>query len=204
MLKIMKTLAKAMKKPLDWNKKMVKAQKIRRRMEKEKKDKTFLKKLKMSHAKLLRIASSGLSMPPPLPAPALPPPVENVLEVPAPALPALLGRIQMSGGGGIFWTGSNHGNTIGWEDIFCDRCHALAGQKKCNLMPGSDGEVWFMRCFNYPEDKWALKLPGFRVKRHSGMQNPVSEIHSWVQINRWCCVSQSAFGVWQRPPQADL
>jgi len=139
---------------------------------------------------------------PPLPAPAL----ANVLEGPAPALPAVLpppapepGVPEPPGAPpplpppmgpdvAAHIRAANYGNTTGWDDILCDRCHCLAGQKKYNAAPGMrDGETWYMRCFNYVGNSWPVKLPGYRAKRHSTMQDAEGFIHSWVQSNRSCC-----------------
>jgi len=104
--------------------------------------------------------------------PAVPPPP------PIPVPPALAAHVRAA----------SFGLTAGWDDIYCNKCRNLAGQKKFSPQPGlRDGETWYMRCFDYVENSWPTRKPGYRAKRQSTMQSAELEIQTWVQSNRSCC-----------------
>ena len=86
----------------------------------------------------------------------------------------------------------NYGVTSSWDDVHCNSCLMLAGQKKYSESPGlRDAASYIMRCFDYAENRWGSRLPLYRVRTASAMPgDPHAHIETWVQQNRTCCARQ--------------
>jgi hypothetical protein len=135
-------------------------------------------------------------VPPPAPPPLAPPEPEVLPAAPLPGVPAVdvvdddvpapaaIPRPVARGA-----RAGPAGPGIPWEFVFCDVCHAQAGQIKLEPSPGMrDGPSWVMRTQDPAEPgAWPAKGPRFRTRRTSVIGEAPTFAKNWVQQNRICC-----------------
>ena len=86
---------------------------------------------------------------------------------------------------------ASYGITTGWEDIYCDRCRHLAGQKKYSPCPGfRDQPTWYWRAFDYHRNRWPTKVAegkGSKTVKMMPAEGPDRFIKDEVMSCRSCC-----------------
>ena len=71
---------------------------------------------------------------------------------------------------------------------YSNQLRVMSRYSRPRYSPGlRDPASWMMRRFDYNLNKWWSKLPFYRVKVEAAMEDPVTDIHNWVQQNRTCC-----------------